>query len=367
MKNKILGVLLGACAFAGTTASAQDDLMNELNSSLPPVKEYAFATFKSTRLIDGSSIECLGPGVLDFRISHRFGPLSDGAQNFWGVDNAYTKLSLDYGVNRWLMLGIGHSAFNKDYDGSLKIKLIRQQIGAGSPVTVTYFGNMTIETMPAPTLADSSYKWLTSNRMYFTHQLLIGRKFSKTFSMQIMPSVVHYNLVDSAKFSNNTFAIGIGFRKMFSRSSAITAEYYYRLNNTNLLVSGQPTYNTFSIGYEVETGGHVFQLMVTNAQGLNERNFIGQTTDQWAKHQLHIGFNISRVFTIVKPKGYDKDEKPASSWGNNSDSDQHAQPAEEKHDTEKKKETKKAERKTFQKNQKTETDFNVNEKSNSNW
>jgi Membrane bound beta barrel domain (DUF5777) len=367
MTNKFFGILLGALSLAGLKAQAQDDLMNELNSSLPPVKEYAFATFKSTRLIDGSSVECLGPGVLDFRISHRFGALSSGAQDFWGVDNAYTKLSLDYGVNRWLMLGIGHSAFNKDYDGSLKIKLIRQQIGAGSPVTVTYFGNATIETMPAPTLADSSYKWLTSNRLYYTHQLLIGRKFSKTFSMQIMPSVVHYNLVDSAKFSNNTYAIGIGFRKMFSRSSAITAEYFYRLNNSNLLVNGQPTYNTFSIGYEVETGGHVFQLMVTNAQGLNERNFIGQTTDQWAKHQLHIGFNISRVFTIVKPKGYEEDKDSKGSWGKGKDADDKAKESPKETATEEKKAPKKAESKNFKKREKTETDFKVNEKANSNW
>ena len=312
-RSKICSFLFGCIALSGFKANAQDDLMNELNNNLPKEKQYVFATFKSTRLIDGSSVECQGPGVLDFRISHRFGPVSDGAENFWGIDNAYTKIAMDYGINRWLMVGIGHSAYNKEYDGSVKVKLLRQQVGGGSPVTITYFGNMSIETLPTPTLADSSYKWLVTNRMFFTNQLLIARKFSKTLSMQIMPTVVHYNLIDSSKNSNNTFAIGIGIRKMFTRSSAITAEYYYRLNNTSLMVNGQQTYNTFSLGYEVETGGHVFQLMLTNAQGLNERTFIGQTTDQWAKHQLHIGFNISRVFTVVKPKGYVKGE--SGSWG----------------------------------------------------
>ncbi len=367
-KSKIKGLLLACMVTAGFSATAQDDLLNELNSSLPPVKEYAFATFKSTRLIDGSTVECLGPGVLDFRITHRFGAVSSGAENFWGIDNAYTKIAFDYGVNRWLMLGIGHSAFNKEYDGSVKIKLLRQQIGAGSPVTVTYFGNTSMETLPAPTLADSSYKWLASNRMFFTNQIIIGRKFSKTFSVQIMPSMVHYNLIDSAKYKNNTYAIGIGFRKMFSRSSAITAEYFYRLNNSSMTVSGQPTYNTFSIGYEVETGGHVFQLMLSNAQALNERTFIGQTTDQWAKHQLHIGFNISRVFTVVKPKGYeekggDKDNK--GSWGSaGGDKDKDANVTENKKSV---KEPKKAEKKEFKKSPKTDKDFNVNEKASSNW
>ena len=321
-KSRILSLIAGGLTLAGVTAHAQDDLMNELQSTLPQEKNYAFATFKSTRLIDGSSVECLGAGVLDFRISHRFGPISDGISTLYGVDAAYTKLSLDYGVTNCLMVGIGHSAFNREDDGSIKIKLLRQQLGGGSPVTITYFGNTAVETMPAPALPDSTQKWLFSNRLFFTNQLLIGKKFSKTFSLQIMPTVVHYNLVDSAKFSNNTWALGIGFRKMFSRSSAITAEYYYRLTNTNMLVNGQKTYNTFSIGYEVETGGHVFQLMVTNAQGLTERTFIGQATNSWSKQQLHIGFNISRVFTVVKPKGYkgkDWDDKDGDDAKGDSD------------------------------------------------
>ena len=296
---------------------AQDDLMAELESSAPKQRDYAFATFKSTRLIDGSSIECLGAGVLDFRISHRFGEFNQGLENFFGLDNAYTKLSLDYGINRWLMIGIGHSAFNKEDDGTLKIKLLRQRTTGGMPITLTYFGTMAVETMPAPSLADSSYKWLNSNRLFFTNQLLIGRKFNDRFSLQLMPTIVHYNLVDSTKFSNNTFAMGIGGRAKLTKRSAITVEYFYRLNNTDLLVNGQKTYNSLSIGYEVETGGHVFQLMVTNSQGITERTFIGQTTESWAKGQYQIGFNVSRVFTIMQPKGYKEGKaegKEANEW-----------------------------------------------------
>jgi len=302
-KNSLIGLCLAVTLFSAIKSSAQD-LMAELNNDLPKQKNYAFATFKSTRLIDGATVECLGQGVLDFRISHRFGDVSQGLSDFYGMDNALTRLSLDYGVNKWLMVGIAHNVFDKEDNGDIKIKLLRQQIGGGSPVTVSYFGSISVQTTPAPTLPDSTYKWLFSNRLYFANQILIGRKFSKTFSFQLMPTLVHYNLVDSSKFSNNTFALGAGFRWMFTRSSAVTAEYYYRLNNTNMLVQGQPTYNVFSIGYEVETGGHVFQVMLTNAQGLTERTFIGQTTQSWSKQQLHLGFNISRVFTIVKPKGY---------------------------------------------------------------
>ena len=310
--KKLVLLSLVFTAFSFTTF-AQDDLFAELEKNAPKKNDYSFATFKSTRLINGSSIECLGEGVLDFRISHRFGQLSQGMENFFGMDNAVTKLSLDYGINRWLMIGIGHSAFNKEDDGSLKIKFLRQRNNGGMPITLTYFANASIETMPAPSLPVATQTWLFSNRLFYTHQVLIARKFNDKLSLQLMPTVVHYNLVDSTKFSNNTIAMGVGGRIKLTKRAAITAEYYYRLTNTGLLVYGSPTYNAFSLGFEVETGGHVFQLMVSNSQGLTERTFIGQTTDSWPKNQLHFGFNISRVFTIVKPKGYveNKDEKRA--------------------------------------------------------
>ena len=314
LKQRISAALIALFAISYSTAFAQDNLLDELEKDAPKTKDYAFATFKSTRLINGSSIECVGVGVLDFRISHRFGQVNQGIENFYGIDNAVTKLSLDYGITKWLMVGIGHSVFNKEDDGSLKIKILRQQNNGGMPFTVTYFGAMSIETMPTPTLPDSTYKWLFSNRLFYTNQLLIGRKFNDKLSLQIMPTIVHYNLVDSSQYSNNTFALGVGGRIKITKRSAITAEYYFRLNNTDMHVSGQPTYNSFSVGFEAETGGHVFQLMVTNSTGINERNFIGQSTDSWSKNQLHIGFNISRVFTIIEPKGYVKEKPEEKKW-----------------------------------------------------
>lgn len=303
IKNKLSIVFSILLSFSISSSFAQD-LFAELEKDTPKQTNYTFATFKSTRLINGSSIECLGAGVLDFRIAHRFGSLNSGIDGFYGIDNAYTKLCLDYGITRWLMVGIGHSAFNKEDDGFLKLKLLRQKTGGGMPITLSYFAGASIETMPAPVLADSSYKWLLSNRLYYAHQLMIARKFNDRISIQLMPGVVHYNLVDSSKFKNNTLILGIGGRVKLTKRSAITAEYFYRLNNTTLTVNKQPTYNSFSLGFEIETGGHVFQLMVTNSQGITERTFMGQTTDSWSNNQLHVGFNMSRVFTVIKPKGY---------------------------------------------------------------
>lgn len=299
LSTLVVIILVSTCSFAQL-----DSMMALLDKGTPKSakNQYATATFKSTRLINGMTIENLGHGVLDFRICHRFGQVSQGAYNFYGIDDATTLLSLDYGITPWLMAGIGHSVLDKEYDGFIKAKLLRQR-KEGMPITVSYALAASEQATPAPQLPAGD-TWKFTNRLYFTHQLLIGRKFSEAVSVQLVPTLVHYNLVDSNKFSNNTIALGIGGRVKITKRFAITTEYYYRLNNTGLLNYGQKTYNSFSLGAELETGGHVFQLMVTNSPALTERLFIGQTTDTWSKDQLHIGFNISRVFTVVKPKEF---------------------------------------------------------------
>ncbi len=297
--------LLTLCS--GSTFAQADSLMDMLSGNIAEQKkEPVTNTFKATRIINGSSVENLGAGVLDFRVSHRFGGLDQGLENFYGLDNATTRLGLDYGITRWLMIGIAHNTFNKENDGFAKVKILRQR-KHGMPITLSYSGSISVQTTPAPNLpAADSTEWFFSNRLYYANQLLIARKFSDRISLQIMPTLVHYNIVDSTKFSNNTVAIGIGGRIKLTKRIALTGEYYYRVTNADLLVSGQKTYNSLSIGVDIETGGHVFQLMLTNSQGLTDRTSIGQTTDSWEKGALHIGFNISRVFTIVKPKEFRK-------------------------------------------------------------
>lgn len=290
---------LAVSSFAQTDSLM--DMLND-NKSSAPKKEFVTATFKATRIINGSSVESLAAGVLDFRISHRFGKISQGAENFFGLDNATTRVGLDYGITRWLMIGLGHNTFNKEDDGFLKVKLLSQK-KHGTPVTISYVGAMSVQTTKAPALP-AGETWYFSNQLYYANQLLIARKFNDAISIQIMPTLVHYNLVDSSKYSNNTFAIGAGGRIKVSKRMAITAEYYYRATNSDMTFNGVKTHNALSLGIDIETGGHVFQLMITNAQGLTERTAIGQTTDDWGKGDLHFGFNISRVFTIVKPKEF---------------------------------------------------------------
>ncbi len=298
-------VLAGSLAAHAQTDTSGNDLERMLNDGKKPSNEYVMATFKATRIINSPSVENLAMGLLDFRISHRFGRLNEGATNFFGLDDATTRLGLDYGITNWLMVGIGHTTLNKENDGSLKVKILRQK-SSGMPITLSYYGDLGIQGTKAPILPAGD-KYYFSNRLYFTNQLLIARKFNNWLSLQLMPTVVHYNLVDSAKYNNDVYAIGIGGRVKVSKRIAITGEYYYQLQGINAKASDGTNlyYNSFSIGVDIETGGHVFQLMLTNSPGMTERSYIGQTTDSWKRGDLHFGFNISRVFTVIRPKEFE--------------------------------------------------------------
>ena len=279
--------------------TAQQNALERLLDSPVKKREYVAATFKSSRVINGQSVENQAPGVLDFIILHRFGTVNQGLRNFFGLDNANTRLGFEYGITRWLTAGIGRSTFQKEYDGLLRVKILRQTRDNHMPVTLSYAGTLMIRSdeISSP---DSTTEYFFSNRMSFCNQLLIARKFSERLSLQLSPSHVHYNLVRDAQDANDVFAIGIGGRLKLTHRFALTAEYFYTLPGANL----QGYYNSVSIGVDIETGGHVFQLQFTNSTGMSERTFIGQTTDQWGEGGIHFGFNIHRVFTIVRPKEF---------------------------------------------------------------
>lgn len=276
------------------TTDVMKQLENEMGAETTNKKNYTIATFKTTRLINGHTVENAGKGVMDVKISHRFGTLNGGGYELFGLDNATMRMGLDYGITRYLMTGIGRSTNKKTYDAFFKIKLLRQSTGKHKmPVTLSYL----------PTIALQTLKWTNparknhySSRLYYTHQLIVARKFSQNTSIQIMPTLVHHNLVTLASDPNNILAIGIGGRQQITKRTSLNVEYYYQLPGHKL----PGTTNSLSIGFDIATGGHVFQLHFTNSRGMDERGFISETTGKWQKGDVLFGFNISRVFTIGK-------------------------------------------------------------------
>lgn len=277
-------------------ALAQDDLLNMIDQEAEKKMDYISATFKTTRLINGHSIENVAPGVLDLRISHRFGLLNSGLYDFFGLDQATTRIGLDYGItNRW-MVGIGRSTFEKQLDGFIKYKLLRQASGQRNiPVTVNALAAMVYKTQKFENPSRENFK---TSHMYYTFQVLIARKFNESLSFQLMPTVNHYNLVPGTTLSNDLFALGAGGRVKITKRITLNAEYYYQLPGYKF----SDTKNSVGLGVDIETGGHVFQLYFTNSTGMTERTFISETTGDFLEGDIHFGFCISRVFTLKDPR-----------------------------------------------------------------
>lgn len=276
---------------------AQDDILDLLSDDEEPQTEYVKASFKTNKVINAHSLENTAGGVLDVKISHRFGYLNSGWENFFGIDNATVRLGVDYGITDWLAIGAGRSSFEKLYDGYVKAKILRQSTGGkrNMPITLAYLATMAVKTTDWSNPERKNY---FTSRLFFTHQLIIGRKFSEGFSMQVMPTLVHRNLVTSTDEKNDVIVLGVAARQKLNKRIAINAEYFYILPNQ----VNEDIKNSLSLGVDIETGGHVFQLHFTNSNAMIEKGFMTETIGDFFKGDIHFGFNISRVFTLNKPK-----------------------------------------------------------------
>ncbi|HRO45700.1 DUF5777 family beta-barrel protein [Agriterribacter sp.] len=286
------------CTCFGKIAISQDSsLLHMLEDSMMTDKQggRVTATFKGTHIINTQSVETPAKGVLLFMIMHRFGKINEGAYEFFGLDNATMRMGFDYGLTDELTAGIGRSTFQKTYDGYLKGKLLRQSEGAGKriPVSVTALAGIAYTSLRYSDKPYLNAKYRTS----YTVQLLVARKLSRNLSLQLSPAWLHYNLVPAAVDKNDVFALGMGGRMKITKRSSINVEYNYLPGNQ---VNSFKVYNSFSAGFDIETGGHVFQVHVTNSQGMVEPLFLGRTTGSWGKGDIYFGFNISRSFNLSR-------------------------------------------------------------------
>ncbi len=286
-------LLFIACVYSIAARPQDEDMLKGIaNDTLS--KTYVYNTFKSSRVIMSQSVEMLQPGVLDFRILHRFGNVNEGIKEFFGLDQASIRLGLDYGIAQNLTIGAGRSSYKKSLDGFIKWRAIQQAKGTSAlPLSVVLVGGTTL--MGAP-WSDPTRKYAFKHRMGYFAQVLIGRKFNEALSLQLMPTYLHRNLVETAGDRNKMFAVGVGGRMKVSKRTSVNWDYYYVTNQNN----ARDVYNPLSIGVDIETGGHVFQLHFTNAIGMNERIFLTETTNSWGRGDIQFGFNISRAFQLGK-------------------------------------------------------------------
>ncbi len=295
--KKILLILIPLSIWA-TKNFAQKDTSGSLLSLIESDDEinYTKYSFKTNRIINLHSLESTAMGVMDVKISHRFGTVDEGLYNLFGLDVATQRIGIDYGITNQLTVGVNRNSVKKAFDGFLKYKFLRQSTGKHNmPITAAIMTSAAVETQKWDNPDRDNY---FSSRLYYTTQLIVGRKFNDYVTVELVPTYVHRNLVKTTDVKNDVYALGVGGRIRLTRRMTFNAEYIYVLPNQLA-----PEFkNSLSVGLDIETGGHVFQLHFTNSTSMSEYGFITQTENSWGKNAVRFGFNVSRVFTLWDPK-----------------------------------------------------------------
>lgn len=266
---------------------SQDDLLKEIEGELVG-DGYENAAFKGLKIVNFESTKMVPKKQLYFVVSHRFASVENGIDDFFGLDAAVTRLNFVYGITDGINFGFSRSSFQKTYESSLKLRLVRQQKG-GAPFTVVWFNTMLINTaLDKDQIPNLEFK----HRLSYATQALISRKFSPSFSLELAPTLYYDNLTSVDEQDNAQYALGIGLRQKLTKRWSINIDYGLNLNR----VANSTFKNPLSIGFDLETGGHVFQLHFTNAQPMNLNTFLGQATGDWGERDVYFGFNLARIF-----------------------------------------------------------------------
>ncbi len=267
---------------------SQDDLLEEIDSDSTGGTQYATAAFKGLKIVNFESTKLVAKDELTFIVSHRFGSLENGIDTFFGLDEAVTRLNFVYGISECINIGVSRSSFLKIFDISTKYRLLRQEKN-GFPFTMVGYNSIQINTaLEKDDLQLLEFK----HRLGYTAQLLISRKVNTNFSVELAPTFFHDNYVVVNEQSNSQFAVGLGGRYKLTNRWSINADYGLHLNRAN----NSPFKNPLSIGFDLETGGHVFQMHFTNSQAMNANGFLGQGAGDWSDGNIYFGFNLSRTF-----------------------------------------------------------------------
>lgn len=312
----IIALLALAVPFIGFAQDEDVDLMQLLEETEPPKQEKVSATFKTTRVINAHSIETVKAKTIDVRISHRFGNIystrndNDGPDSFFGFDNvADVRLAAEYGITDEVMIGVGRSQMQNLVDGFVKWRFYTQTTDNKRPLSLAFFGNIAVNPSKKAVIYSGVKDSLVQtfggaknffHRLSYTAQLIIARKFSPSVSIELLPTYVHRNFVRDPLDENSIFALGVAGRFKVSKRVAIIADYFYVFSPYRYNKLGTEFHMPISIGVEVETGGHVFHIDISNARGIISNNFLTESPDSWEYAEIKLGFNISRVFNVGK-------------------------------------------------------------------
>jgi hypothetical protein len=272
------------CFLGLATAYGQEDLLKELDST-QVADTYATAAFKGLQIVTLQTTKVPAKKEFYFVVSHRFGSVKGGISEFFGLDQATTKLGGVYGISEWLSVSLSRHTLSKVYETGVKYRLARQN--ADFPVDIVGYNTIDINSL----LEDEDYPKLEfADRITYITQVLISRKMSEKFSLELVPSYIHKNLYNPELENDNQFSMGAGGRMKLTKRLSLNMEYMYNFDKPDFYN------NPLSVGLDIETGGHVFQLLFTNSQSMTEAGYVTNGTGDWGKGDFFFGFNLYRVF-----------------------------------------------------------------------
>ncbi|MGB0149517.1 MAG: DUF5777 family beta-barrel protein [Flavobacteriales bacterium] len=283
---------LSACLLLAMQSLSAQGLLDALNEGVEEPTVPVSATFKDTRIVNVQSNETPAEGVLHFVIAHRFGTLSSGIYDLWGLDNAQMRMALDYGITDRLAVGLARNTYQKTLEANVKARLLRQSTGPEAfPISLTWYS---VAMANGLRVSEEDQPYPVSRRLSYAHQAVVARKMSENLSLALVPSFVHRNFVEESNDAHDLFLMGVGGRYKLGPRFSVNGEYHHFLTQT----FGDAFSPSLSLGVDIETGGHVFQLHITNARGMFERSFLAEPAGNWADGDVYFGFNLSRVFTV---------------------------------------------------------------------
>lgn len=266
---------------------AQDDLLSEIDTEAIQ-NDFVFAAFKGLKIVNFESTKLTAKKQFTFVVSHRFGSIKNGIDTFFGLDDAVTRLNFIYGISDAVNIGVSRSSFQKIFEASIKYRLIRQKEN-GFPFTIVGYNSVLVNTALEK---DNLPKLEFKHRLGYAFQVLVSSKVSENLSLELAPTLFHDNYVVINNQDNTQYALGLGGRYKLGKRWSVNADYGWHLNRA----AESPYHNPLSIGIDLETGGHVFQMHFSNAQAMNVNGFLGQSTGSWSDGNIYFGFNLSRVF-----------------------------------------------------------------------
>ena len=279
-------------ALSACMAHMAQGLLDALNEEVEDPTLPVTATFKDTRIVNVQSNETPGAGVLHFVIAHRFGTLSSGAYDLWGLDNAQMRMAFDYGISDRLSVGVARNTYQKTYEANVKARVVRQTTGPQAfPLSVTWYSVAMANGLRVP---DEALPHPFSRRLSYVHQAVVARKMSDAWSLALVPSFVHRNVVLDKRRPPRPVALG--HRRTLQTRTPFQPQWGIPP------LPDQSFDDTFSpacpSAWTSKPAGTFFNCTSPMPGGMFERSFLAEPAGSWANGDVYFGFNLSRVFTV---------------------------------------------------------------------